>query len=54
MCQKGKTIIIGTSSLGYPVSDYYYSLAKSFVKNGYNIIFILDGKLNKLPPDIQE
>lgn len=52
MCQKGKTIIIGTSSLGYPVSDYYYSLAKSFVKNGYNIIFILDGKLNKLPPDI--
>lgn len=38
-----KSIIISTSYLGNPISNYYESLADEFIKKGYNVIFIIDG-----------
>ncbi len=44
-----KTIIIGTSYFGNPVSDYYKELGREFVKNGFKVVFIFDGRVTELP-----
>jgi len=49
-----KTIVIGTSTFGYPVSDYFKELGASFSEKGYKVIYILDGKVKNLPQNTQK
>lgn len=49
-----KTILIGTSNFGSPVSDYFKELGKEFIENEYRIIFIFDGLVKKLPANTNQ
>lgn len=44
-----KTIFIGTSYFGNPISDYYKELGCEFVKNGYKVVYIFDGLVSDIP-----
>ncbi len=44
-----KTILIGTSKFGSPVSDYFNEIGNGFNKKGYKVIFVFDGLVKSLP-----
>ncbi|WP_271393008.1 glycosyltransferase family 4 protein [Aequorivita sinensis] len=44
-----KTIFISTSRPGRARPDYFFALADSFVKKGYQVVMILDGKIKDFP-----
>ena len=44
-----KTILIGTSKFGSPVSDYYKELGTVFVESNYRVIYIFDGQVKQFP-----
>ena len=46
-----KTILISTSKFGTAIPDYFKYLGKEFVNNNFSVIFILDGKVENIPPD---
>jgi len=46
-----KTIIIGTSKFGNPISNYYKSLGECFQKHNYRVVYIFDGLFNDYPEE---
>lgn len=46
-----KTIIIGTSKFGSPVTDYYRNLGDCFRKHNYRVVYIFDGFFTDYPEE---